>query len=102
VVKMNFEEQVGGSLFVYFIIPFRVDENRPPLNCLAGILLGVEPSGIWMESATLDARFEQCLWERELREGGTEAVGTTSLCCFVPFQNVAMAMACRAKSEKEP
>ena len=96
---MNFQEQIGNDVFVFLRTPLVLEENQP-LNSLGGTLRGVEPSGIWIQSKTIDKRFERSVWDLELKQGGTDAVGTVSLVCFVPFSQIRFAIGFTAKAEE--
>jgi hypothetical protein len=96
---MDFNEQIGRALFVYLLFPIALYEDKPPLDGLDGKLLGVEASGIWIESKAWGARFENTLWELEMKTAGEEAVGTTSLCCFVPFSQIRMVVGSRLRTD---
>ncbi len=92
---MKFEELIGTEIFVAFKGRIGSESSEP--GSLPVKLVGVEHSGIWVESDKLRSYFEQSLWAVELQEGGPEAVGKSTIEHFLPFSEVRFILAVRGR-----
>ncbi len=90
---MTFDEQIGRHVFIYLRPPLLFVGEAEPLVALGAKVIGVEPSGIWIESEKLSPAFESGLWAAETEEMGPAGVGTFSISYFLPFSGIALLLA---------
>lgn len=88
---MNFEEEIGKAIFIYLKYPIVTPEMKEPLRGIGANLIGLESSGVWIESDQLYKIHESEMWDTELEFMGPEAVGTISMNFFVPFESILFA-----------
>lgn len=83
----SFAEHIGKPIYIATRSPFAIKEGSP--FWISGLLLGSEPSGVWIKPN--QGHFhEEILWkfELELEEEGLAEVGSLELGFFVPFSEI--------------
>ncbi len=92
---MNFSELIGADIFIGFTGRIGTESSEP--GFLRVKLLGVEPSGIWIESDRHSSFFNEAVWTVEMEEWGLEGVGKLSMKFFIPFSEIRFVLALRPR-----